>query len=180
MEEIVCVLDKSGSMGSVREDARSGLNAFVKDQLEVRDANLTVVWFDHEWRVGYEGKLSAFQSLDVYPIGGMTALLDAVGKTIAHVGRRFSHEHPEKVILAVLTDGHENSSKEYTTQTVADLIKEHREKYGWGVVFLGADQDAWDAAQHMGFEKGTTVSYDSADTRKGFSDYSATVRSLRR
>lgn len=167
MEEIVCVLDKSGSMGAVREDARSGFNTFVKvvkEQLAVRDANLTLVWFDHEWQVGFEGRLSEFKPLKSYPIGGMTALLDGIGKTIAHVGRRFSHEHPEKVILAVLTDGHENSSKEFTTQTVSALIQEHREKYGWDVVFLAADQDAWD---------------DSHNTRKGL-DYSATVESRRR
>lgn len=179
MEEIICVLDKSGSMGAVRDDAKNGFNAFVEDQLKVRDAQLTVVFFDHTFQVAHEGRLSEFKPLERWPVEGMTALLDAIGKTFAHVNPRLAREKPEKVIMAILTDGHENSSQEYTMRQIADTIKEHRDKYGWEVIFLAADQDAWGVAQHMGIAKQDTQSYDSVDTKKGFANYSASVTSRR-
>ena len=106
--EIICVLDKSGSMEMVATDARGGFNQFIKDQQKIGEANLTLIWFDHAFSVGYEGKLSEMKPIDEWPIGGMTALRDAIGFTFAHVKPRFTIESPEKVILAILTDGHEN------------------------------------------------------------------------
>lgn len=182
MEEIVCVLDRSGSMERTAKDACIGFNRFVREQVGVRDARLTVVWFDNTWEVAYEGMLSGFRPLGRWPVNhwGMTALIDAVGKTIRHVGNRFSREHPEKVILAILTDGKENVSSEFATEEVADLIREHREKYAWGVVFLGADQDSWSVARKLNISKECTKDYASERTQEGFATYSSTVRMLRK
>ena len=179
MQEIICVLDRSGSMSSVKNDAVEGFNKFIKDQQEIDDANLTVIWFDDGFKVGYEGLLSEFSLLDNWPMGGSTALRDAIGKTFNHVSDRFRKEQPEKVIMAILTDGYENSSVEFTQEVVADLIKHHKSKYGWEVIFLAADQDAWATAKHFGISKEHAINYRSADTRDGFASYSSVVASLR-
>lgn len=179
MQEIICVLDKSGSMQSVKADALGGLNAFIEDQKKIADANLSIFWFDHGFDVGYEGKLSEAKSIEAWPNGGTTALRDAIGNTFDHVRSRFSQEKPEKVIMAILTDGFENSSHKFSQEAVAALIKEHQEKYGWDVIFLAADQDAWATAQHYGILEKNAVNYKSSDTRAGFASYSASVVSAR-
>jgi len=158
MQEIICVLDKSASMGSVAEEAKAGFNKFIKAQQEVGEANITIVFFDDAWELFYSGKLSECQPLGFWPIMGMTALHDAIGKTINHVRERFSKEKPEKVIMAILTDGHENCSKEFTRESVAKLIKHHQDEYAWEVIFLAADQDAWAAAQHLNIKKADAYS----------------------
>jgi len=179
MQEIICVLDKSGSMQSVKDDALGGLNAFIEDQKKIGEANLTIVWFDDGFKIGYEGKLSEAKSIDAWPLGGMTALRDAIGKTFNHVSHRFSNEKPEKVIMAVLTDGFENASREFSQEAVAALIKDHQENYGWDVIFLAADQDAWATAKNFGILRKNAINYSSADTRSGLDTYSATVAGAR-
>jgi hypothetical protein len=180
MQEIICVLDKSGSMHSVATDAVGGFNAFLKAQKEVPiPANITVCWFDDGFKVGYEGDLKSAPDVSSWPNGGMTALFDAIGKAFKHTGDRFAKENPEKVILAILTDGFENASKEFSKDTVANLIKEHREKYGWEVVFLAADQDAWELGAQLNISAGSTYSYSSKDTTRGFDQYTKSVISCR-
>lgn len=180
MQEIICVLDKSGSMQSVADDALGGFNEFIKAQQEVDiPANLTMIWFDSHFKVDYTGSLDDAPKIDHWPSGGMTALLDAIGKTFAAVSDRFDREKPEKVILAIMTDGHENASLEFDTKAVEKLITEHQEKYGWEVIFLAADQDAWATARHLGIHEKNAVSYDSLDTRAGFSAYSNSVAASR-
>lgn len=180
MQEIICVLDKSGSMQSCRDDAVSGFNAFLKDQQAVdTPANLTIVWFDSIPHVGYEGPLAEAGSLMLWPPGGSTALYDAIGRTFAHVKQRFTEEKPEKVILAILTDGLENTSRDYSQQAVADLIKEHQDKYGWEVIFLAADQDAWATASGLNISQQNSYTYDSNNTAGGFATYSAAVTRAR-
>ncbi len=169
MQEIICVLDMSGSMMPVENDAVGGFNQFLKDQKEIKEeANLTVFWFDDKFKVGYEGNLKEMEPLKEWPIGGMTALTDAIGKSFSHVADRFHKEKPEKVVMAILTDGFENASKEFTKTLVAKLIADHKEKYGWTVIFLAADQDAWNVSKTYNVGKGSTYSYDSANTRQGF------------
>ncbi len=179
MEELIVVLDISGSMKEKAKEAKIGFNQFIQEQKKVGDANLTVIFFDDRFDVMYEGRLSQYPPLFTYPWRGMTRLLDAIGKTFEHVRDRFTREKPGKVTLAVLTDGFENDSRVFTTETVADLIKEHREKYGWSVVFLAADQDAWDTAQHLNIGRHETHSYDSVDTVKGFGTFSHAVTESR-
>lgn len=173
MQEIICVLDKSGSMYSVREEAISGLNSFLEEQKKVGEANLTLVWFDNGFSIGYEGLLSEAPPVEEWPNGGMTSLRDAIGKTFAHVHDRFSREHPEKVVMAILTDGQDNTSHEFTIEAVKSLIDEHEDKYGWDVVFLAANQDAWAVGQHYGIKFDKAHSYDSSNTRGGFATLSS-------
>tara|TARA_Y100000310_G_scaffold325646_1_gene389395 strand:+ start:1532 stop:2077 length:546 start_codon:yes stop_codon:yes gene_type:complete len=179
MQEIICVLDISGSMQVVADDAKGGFNKFLEDQKKVGEANITIVWFDDGFKIKYEGKLSGAKPVDYWPPGGMTALRDAVGKTFNHVKERFTKEEPEKVIMAILTDGHENASKEFTQETVKALVMEHREKYNWDVIFLAADQDAWDTGQHYGIAMKNCINYSSNDTQRGFDSYSNLISSSR-
>lgn len=166
LTEIIFVLDESGSMGSVRSDVIGGFNTFLEDQKEIPgEAVLTLVKFDTEYTKLEEGTLlENVKELDNerYSPNGMTALLDAVGKTINEVTSRHAtleeDERPAKTILVVFTDGHENSSREFTK--VADLAKmvKEREDAGWEVLFMGADIDAWGEGSSMGFSKSRGVS----------------------
>ena len=175
MQEIICVLDISGSMQAVKEDAVIGFNQFLVEQQSVGDANLTVIFFDQSFKVEFEGNIKEMKPLEYWPYGDTTALTDAIGKSFAHVKNRFSREKPEKVIMAILTDGEENSSMEFSKEMVSDLIKEHQEKYAWDVIFLAADQDAWKTAQSYSIKKSNTVNYSSNNTVGGFNSYSSSV-----
>jgi len=166
LTEIIFVLDESGSMGSVRSDVIGGFNTFLKDQKEIPgEAVLTLVKFDTDYTKLEEGTLlEKVKELDneLYTPGGLTALLDAVGKTINEVTSRHAtleeDEKPGKTILVVFTDGHENSSKEFLKLAdLAKMIKE-REDAGWEVLFMGADIDAWGEGSSMGFSKSRGVS----------------------
>lgn len=179
MQEIICVLDKSGSMQATGSDAVGGFNKFLRDQKLIGEANLTVVWFSDKFEVGYEGKLSEMKEITSWPSGGWTAMYDAIGKTFNHVGPRFSKESPEKVVMAILTDGLENASSEFTALSISNLVKEHQDKYGWTVIYLAADQDAWAAAKQIGIAQVNTVSYSSNNTRDGFDSYTKLVSSAR-
>ena len=178
-EEILCVLDASGSMISVASDAIEGFQSFIKKQKEIGEAKLTVVWFDDGWDLAYEGNLTDYEVPKTWPTGGMTALHDAIGKTFKHVKDRFSQEKPDKVIMAVLTDGYENDSHEFTKENITELIKDHESKYGWQVVFLAADQDAVAEGAAMGMQACNAINYTAGNTRKGFDSLTVAVSSYR-
>jgi hypothetical protein len=188
LTEIVVVLDKSGSMGSVREDTIGGFNTFLQDQKELPgEAVLTLTMFDAEYSFVERGALLENVkplSNETYAPGGMTALLDAVGKTINDVVTRHASldedEKPGKVILVVITDGHENSSREITKKAeLVKMVKKQEEDYGWEIVFLGADIDAWGEGSSMGFSKSRGVSKDDMFSNMSkMSYYTATLRNV--
>lgn len=169
MQEIICVLDKSASMASVANEATAGFNQFLEDQKKVGEANITVVFFDNEWNLYYSGRLSGCRPLEHWPYGGMTALYDGIGKTIDFVKERFTKTKPEKVVMAILTDGGENCSQGFNQSQVAELLKEHQGKYGWDVIFLASNQDAWCAAQSLNIPQANTYNYSDSNVRKTFS-----------
>jgi len=188
LTEIVCVIDRSGSMQAVRSDAIGGFNSFIEEQKKVPGgATLTVVLFNHEYEflhrcVALEGvKLDG----ENYVPGGTTALLDAVGRTIDDVGNRLSNtseaDRPGKVIVTILTDGLENASKDYTRNRINEMIKHQREKYGWEFVFLAANQDAFAEGASMGIPRDTTMAFAATPegTKGAWSDTSRTVSRLR-
>jgi uncharacterized protein YegL len=150
LTEIIVVLDRSGSMASMRVEAIGGYNNFLADQKALPGkANWTLVQFDDQYEKRIDGKPIADVpnlSQDTFVPRGMTALLDATGRTITEVGQRLANmpeeERPEKVALAILTDGEENASKEYTAEKVKDMIRHQEEKYGWLVMFLASDINA--------------------------------------
>ena len=148
--DVTIILDRSGSMQSIRDDTIGGFNAFVDEQ-KTGDTptKITLVQFDDEYQVDYAGVLAS----DVKPLDresyvprGSTALLDAVGRTINSIGARLQQlpheERPEKVCVVIQTDGHENTSKEFSAQQIRTMVKHQEEKYSWNFIFLGADLDA--------------------------------------
>ncbi|MFO7958170.1 MAG: VWA domain-containing protein [Candidatus Brocadiia bacterium] len=159
--EIICVVDRSGSMGAIESDAIGGFNKFLREQKqEAGEARFTLVLFNHEYQVLHDGvELQRVPELDAatYAVGGMTALLDAVGTAVdaarARIARLTENERPAAVIVAILTDGLENSSSEYTAPQIFEKIRNLRAREGWEFVFLGADQDAVKEATRMGIAK---------------------------
>jgi len=143
---LTLVVDRSGSMSSVREEAEAGINALVAQQFALPgELTVTLSQFDNVFDTVQRMSTSPF-TYDLEP-RGMTALLDAVGMEIARTGQDLAslpeQERPGRVLLVVVTDGHENSSHEYSVERVRSMLKVQREQYGWEVRFLGADDAAW-------------------------------------
>lgn len=176
--EIVAIVDKSGSMMQIKEDAIGGFNSFLKDQKEVEgEANMTLALFDHEYEMVYQGKsIDEAPELDesTYQPSGMTALLDAVGRTVDSVGERLDNlsesERPDNVIVFILTDGHENSSSDYKRDRIKEMIEHQESKYGWEFIYGGANQDAFSEAGGLGIKAKNTFNFDesSEGTRKAY------------
>ncbi|MCZ4514527.1 VWA domain-containing protein [Streptomyces sp. ActVer] len=170
LRHITVILDRSGSMITVRDDTEGGLRAFLEAQTEAPgQTTVSLYQFDDQYEAVYERKPLA----DVPPFKlrprGATALLDAVGRTITALGEHLADtqeaDRPGEVIVVILTDGHENASAEYTKTTVKKLITRQQDEYGWKFVFLGADQDAFAAAGGIGIRAESTLSYSGTRTK---------------
>ena len=165
--EIVVIVDRSGSMQAIREDAIGGFNTFLEEQKKVPgSANLTLVLFNHEYQLVHSAvPLDNVKALDsaTYIPGGTTALLDAVGRTIDDIGKRLSEtadaDRPNKVIVAILTDGLENASKDYKRERISEMISHQRDKYKWEFFFLAANQDAIQSGTSIGVAVANTMSF---------------------
>jgi uncharacterized protein YegL len=151
LTEIAFILDRSGSMEPLTNEAIGGFNAFLETQQREPGAAalISLVLFDNEYLLVYRSQdIHQVPKLtdQVYQARGTTSLLDAIGITIDGLGEKLDKTpeplRPGKVIVAVLTDGLENASQRYTRPMIAERIKHQREKYGWEFVFLAANQDA--------------------------------------
>ena len=185
LTELIVLIDESGSMGSVVGDTIGGFNTFLETHQKLPgEAKLTLVKFDTKYEIVHNGvEVRKVEPLTTktYKPGGMTALLDAVGKTIDEVGRRLAdtpeNEKPEKVIFMVLTDGEENSSREYTKEQVKEKTEHQTNNYQWEFIFIGADQDAWSNARGIGMSQSYNFTQaDMGRTMKGMAYYSSNVR----
>lgn len=187
--EIVCIIDRSGSMHSIVDDAIGGFNAFLEDQKKVDgEATLTFVQFDNEYEVVHENKpLNDVPNLDLntYVPRGSTALLDAIGRTIDTVGKRLSNtpedKRPNKVIVSILTDGEENASREYTLSKIKEMITHQKEKYNWEFIFLAANQDAFSEGFKLGIDSKDTFAFaaNSVGTRNAYKNMGNVNKSYR-
>lgn len=186
---IAVLLDRSGSMQSVKDDTIGGFNQFVSEQKAAGDnALLTLVQFDTGGiDVVHESKpIKDVPDLthETYQPRGGTPLLDALGKTIHSTGRALSaipeQARPDKVVFVIITDGQENSSVEHTKASVKQLIEEQSGKYNWQFVYLGANQDAFAEAGSMGIPAAATANYVGAATAGAFAAASANVGNYRR
>ena len=146
LTEIVCIVDRSGSMDAIRKDAQGGFDAFIEEQQkEPGEATVTLAQFDDKYEMVWENKpLVEIKKGDYLLMPrGMTALLDAVGKTVRSVGERLDRtdedKRPAKVIVTIITDGHENHSKEYKREQIMEMINHQRDKYKWEFLFLAAN-----------------------------------------
>lgn len=166
------ILDRSGSMGNLVDDTIGGYNSFIEAQKqEDGEAFLTTILFDDQYEILHDGvdikKVNPMTRKEYYA-RGLTALLDAIGKTINTVGNRLSNtpeeDKPSKVIFVITTDGQENRSKEFTQSQIKEMIEHQTEKYGWQFLFLGANIDAIGTAESFGI-RGQFASNYSANAR---------------
>jgi uncharacterized protein YegL len=169
---IAVLLDRSGSMETIKADTEGGFNAFIDDQRKQPGvAAVTLAQFDTEYEVVYANHpIANVGRLELRPRGG-TALYDSLGRLITDVGAELSatpeDDRPGKVIVVVMTDGHENSSKEWSHEAVSKVIERQQRDYAWEFIFLGANMDAVAIGQQLGFAADRSMTY--ATTAAGVS-----------
>lgn len=177
---IAFLVDQSGSMFSIKTDTEGAVNQFITDQREVGGhATLTMVTFDTRVTLVHDKiTLADAPTFELHP-SGMTALLDAIGTTIKSTGDWLStldeDKRPGKVIFVIMTDGLENSSKEYTPEAVAAATQLQAETYGWEFNYLGANQDAIAVARDLGIAQDFTVTYSGEHVANAVGAASASV-----
>ena len=171
LTELVFILDRSGSMSGLEGDTIGGFNGMIKKQKgEEGEAFVSTVLFDNVSEVIHDrvelGSIAPMSEKEYYTRGS-TALLDAVGSAIRHIGNihKYAREEdrPEKTLFVITTDGMENASRHYTYEKVRQLIEEKKEKYGWEFIFLGANIDAAKEAARFGIDPTFAADY-HADT----------------
>jgi hypothetical protein len=184
LTDITLVVDRSGSMQKIREDAEGGINAFLQEQAKLPgDALMTLVQFDTEYEFLQRGlSIKQVPAYTLVPRGN-TALLDAVGRAINETGERLAKmaeaDRPGLVVFVIMTDGLENSSKEFTKAQVKQQIEEQQSKYNWQFTFLGANQDAFAEAGGIGIKYGGSAQYAPDKVRAAWHGNSAKLARMR-
>ena len=166
LTEIVFILDRSGSMAGLEDDTIGGFNGMIeKQKQEQGDAYVSTILFDNYSEVVHDRvdiRNVPPMTRKEYYVRGCTALLDAVGKAIHHIGNvhKYAREEdrPEKTLF-ITTDGMENASREYTYDRVRRMIEYEKEKYGWEFLFLGANIDATSEAARFGISEDRAANY---------------------
>jgi len=167
LTEIVFILDRSGSMSGLEADTIGGFNSMVKKQKkEEGEALVSTVLFDDACEVIHDRvPMEKVQDMteNEYYVRGCTALLDALGGAIHHIGNIHKYardeDRPEKTVFIITTDGMENSSHSYTYAKVKKMVERQKKKYGWEFLFLGANMDAIKSAAHIGIHADRAVTY---------------------
>lgn len=189
MTELVFILDRSGSMSGLEKDTIGGFNSMLeKQRKEPGDAVVSTVLFDNEIEVIHDRVVIA----DVpnltdkeYYVRGCTALLDAVGGAIHHIGNVHKYARkqdvPEKTLFIITTDGMENASHHYTYDKVRQMIERQKEHYGWEFLFLGANIDAAAEAKRFGIDESMAANYhcDEVGTVLNYEVISEAITSVR-
>jgi len=178
--ELVFILDRSGSMHGLEDDTLGGFNSMLeKQKKEEGDAFVSTVLFnDHSAVIHDRVDIQKVEPMtkEQYQVWGCTALLDAVGGAIHHIGNIHKYARkedvPDKTLFVIITDGMENASHKYSLSKVKKMIEKEKEKYGWEFLFLGANIDAVSTARGLGIgedravkyccdEQGTALNYDA-------------------
>lgn len=165
--ELVFILDKSGSMSGLESDTIGGYNAMLKKQQEEDgEAIVTTILFDDNYEILHDRtNIKGIKPITdrEYYVGGLTALLDAIGKTINKIVNATKHtakEHQaDKVMFVITTDGMENASKEFGYEKIKAMIEKQKTDYGWEFIFLGANIDAVSAARDLGISEDRATNY---------------------
>ncbi len=167
LTEMVFILDRSGSMGGLEKDTIGGYNSMIeKQKKEEGEALVSTILFDHEQEVLVDrvplDKVSKMTE-DEYYVRGCTALLDAIGGAIHHIGNihKYAREEdvPEKTIFVITTDGLENASRRYSYNDIKKMIQRQEKKYGWEFLFLGANIDVAKESGRLGIREDRAVRY---------------------
>ena len=189
LTEIVFILDRSGSMSGLEADTIGGFNSMIEKQKNAEgEALISTVLFDNTSEVIHD-RVSV-QSIkpmtrDDYTVRGCTALLDAIGGAIHHIGNVHKYARnedvPEHTLFVITTDGMENASRQYDSEKVKKMIERQKEKYGWEFLFLGANIDAVETARHFGISEDRAVNYhsDSEGTQLNYEVLSEAICAVR-
>lgn len=187
--ELVFILDKSGSMAGLESDTIGGFNSMLEKQKKVDgECRITTVLFDNRYELLHDRidiRAVSPMTEKEYQVGGSTALLDTIGRTIhklVHVQKNTAKEYrAESVMFVIITDGAENASLEYSTSKVKAMIEEEKTKYGWEFVFLGANMDAVETAGRFGISADRVADYvpDEEGTALNFAMMSDAVAGFR-
>ena len=169
LTEIVFILDRSGSMSGLEADTIGGFNSMIEKQKKADgEAIISTVLFDNVSEVIHDrADIRSIQPMteDDYTVRGCTALLDAIGGAVHHIGNVHKYARaedvPEHTLFVITTDGMENASRRYDSETVKKMIERQKEKYGWEFLFLGANIDAVETARSVGISKDRAVNYRS-------------------
>lgn len=169
LTELVFILDRSGSMSGLERDTIGGFNAMIeKQKKQDGECIVSTVLFDDESRVIHDRvSLDEIRPMteDDYFVGGCTALIDAIGGAIHHIGNVHKYARkedvPENTIFIITTDGQENASHLYSSNKVKQMIERQKEKYGWEFLFIGANIDAVETAKRYGIDRNRAVNYNA-------------------
>ena len=189
LTELVFIIDRSGSMAGLENDTIGGFNAMIEKQKKTEGtAYVSTVLFSTSCQVIHDrvsiSQVAPMTNRDYQP-GGGTALLDAIGRSIRHIGNihKYAREEdrPEHTLFVITTDGMENASCEYSANQVRQKIEHQKAKYGWEFIFLGANIDAVETARHFGINHDRAVSYrsDSMGTQLNYEVISDAVTCMR-
>lgn len=189
LTEIVFILDRSGSMSGLEADTIGGFNSMIeKQKREAGEALISTVLFDNLSEVIHDrvpiGRVEPMTDREYY-VRGCTALLDAIGDAIHHIGNihKYAREEdvPEHTLFVITTDGMENASRRYDSETVKKMIERQKAKYGWEFLFLGANIDAVETASRFGIGADRAVNYhsDHQGTQLNYEVLSAAVSTVR-
>ena len=186
--ELVFILDRSGSMAGLESDTIGGFNSMIeKQKKEDTPCYVSTILFNGESEVIHDreklGEIQPMTDRD-YVVGGCTALIDAIGGAIHHIGKLhkyFGESAPEHTMFVITTDGQENASHRYTSEQVKKMIERQKEKYGWEFLFIGANIDAVETAARYGIDKDRAVNYncDSVGTQLNYEVMSETICAFR-
>jgi hypothetical protein len=181
---IVFLLDRSGSMQSIKSDVIGGFDAFLTEQRAADgDCRVTLAQFDNEYEVVYRSvPLSDVPPLELNPRNS-TALLDSMGKlitdTAAEIDALTEDDKPGSVIVAIMTDGMENASSEWRRPDVKALVEQQTNQFAWEFLYMGADQDAVEVGKDLGVKAEQAITYGRGRSREAMIAASGNVRSYR-
>lgn len=189
LTELVFILDRSGSMSGLERDTVGGFNAMIEKQRKQEGQCLvSTVLFDDCSKVLHDRiPLDRVPEMteDDYTVRGCTALIDAIGDAVRHIGNIHKYARPEDVpahtVFVITTDGQENASRRYSAEQVKEMISRQKEKHGWEFLFIGANIDAVETAARYGIEKERAVNYraDSKGTNVLYKAVTKAVGSVR-